>query len=118
MALLETRADDVPRSPTRAFANRQNQANPAVKGSKIAEPPRICTATPDSCEPADTTPGAPANHKPDAHQAAAAAGRGQTGTLTPGLPHATSGAMAAGIRSAFGRTTTTVASDTAIALLS
>jgi len=46
MALLDSRADHVPRPPTRAFVNTAEPAKPAVKGSKIAEPRQICTATP------------------------------------------------------------------------
>jgi hypothetical protein len=42
----EACADHVPRPPTRAFANTTEPAKPAVKGSKITEPPRICTAPP------------------------------------------------------------------------
>ena len=84
----------------------------AVKGSKIAEPPPICTAT-----PATNTILA---HRLTASRtltgAAAAAGRGQARTLTPGRP-AISDGMAAGMRPAFGRTATTVANDAANTLL-
>jgi hypothetical protein len=66
---------------------------------QIAEPPRIWTATPQ-LRTGRHRPGAPAHRNPDAHRAAAAMGRGQEGTLTPGLPPATSDAMAAGMRSA------------------
>jgi hypothetical protein len=54
-----------------------------VKGSKIAEPPPICAATPAAANPSPAHPGSP---KPDAHQAAAAAESGQAATLTPSLP--------------------------------
>jgi hypothetical protein len=69
----------------------------------MAEPPELHSA-PDSCEPADTIPGAPAHRKPDTHRAASAVRRGQVGTLTPGLPHTTSDAMAASMRTAFAQT--------------
>ena len=50
------------------------------------EPPRTLHSDPGSCEPPDTIPSAPAHHKPDAHRAAEATGRGQARTHTPGLP--------------------------------
>jgi hypothetical protein len=86
MALPEAHAHHVPRPPTRAFVNTAEPAKPAVKGSKIAEPPRTLHSDPGTCEPPDTIPSAPAHRKPDAHRAAEAMGRGQAGTHTPGLP--------------------------------
>ena len=91
MALLEARADRVPRPPTRAFVNTAESAKPAVKGSKIAEPPQSYTATPTAANPRTPSP---------AHLLTA------NRTPTPGLPPTTSDTMAAGMRSAFGRTVT------------
>jgi len=91
MALLEARADRVPRPPTRAFVNTAEPAKPAVKGSKIAEPPQSYTATPTAANPQTPSP---------AHLLTASR------TPTPGLPPTTSDTMAAGMRSAFGRTVT------------
>jgi hypothetical protein len=109
MALPKTRADHEPRPPTRAFVNPAEPAKRAVKGSNIAEPPR-------QLRTGGHHPWRTSHRTPDAHQAAAATGGGQAGALTPG-PAAASDAMAAGMRSAFGRTATTVASDAANALL-
>ena len=68
--LPEAHAHPVPRPPTRAFVNTAEPAKPAVKGSKIAKPPRTLHSDPSSCEPADTIPNVPAHHrKPDAHRA-------------------------------------------------
>jgi hypothetical protein len=44
--LLKARADRAPWRPTRASAKTAEPAKPPIKGSKIAEPPPICTATP------------------------------------------------------------------------
>jgi hypothetical protein len=100
----------VPRRPTRACANTAEPAKPAVKGSKIAEPPRICTVTPTTANRRGTIPGG--NRKPVAHRAAVAAGRAGLGAhAKPAL--IALGAPAAGIRAAFGRTATTVAIFTA-----
>ena len=38
----------MPRPPTRAFAKPAEPGKPAVKGSKIAEPPQTCTVTPSA----------------------------------------------------------------------
>jgi hypothetical protein len=47
--------------------NRQSQGSWPVKGSNIAEPPRICTATPATANRRDTIPSAPARRRLDAH---------------------------------------------------
>jgi hypothetical protein len=56
MALPEAHAHHVPRPPTRAFVDTAEPAKPAVKGSKIAEPPRICPATPTAANPRTPSP--------------------------------------------------------------
>ena len=89
--------------------NRQSRGQRSLSHLRPAQRPR-------QLRTGEHHPGAPAHRKPDTHRAAAAAGRGQARTLTPGRP-ATSDAMAAGMRSASRRTATTVASDTANALL-
>src|SRR5215475_8988900 len=85
-ALLEARADRVPRPPYGHVPTRQSRPRPTVKEPKITEPPRICTTTPDNCEPAGTLPRPPADHKPDAHRGTATAGRRQARALNPGPP--------------------------------
>src|SRR5215471_1057867 len=115
MALLETRADHVPTLPTRASVNTAEPAKPAVKGSKITEPPRSCTATPAAANPRTPSPA----HRLTASQTLT--GRGNCGTRAGRDAHArpapaTSDAMASGMRSALGRAATTVASDAANAL--
>lgn len=116
IALLDARADHVPRPPTRAFPSTAEPAKPAVKESKSAEPPQACTATRQL-----RTSG----HRPR-HTGSPQAGRspGRSSWWDAGSPGrsrqaspATSDAMAAGMRSAVGRTATTVASNTANALL-
>ena len=54
-------------------------ADGAVKGSKIAEPPRTGTATPPTANRRAPSPAGPANREADAHRAAAAAGWGRPG---------------------------------------
>ena len=46
------------------------------RGQRSLSPLELHSA-PDSCEPADTIPGAPAHRKPDTHRAASAVRRGQ-----------------------------------------
>jgi hypothetical protein len=89
------------------LSNRQSQRNQQSRGQRSLSHLRSAQR-PRQLRTGEHHPGAPAHRKPDAHRAAAAAGRGQARTLTLGRP-ATSDAMAAGMRSAFGRTTTTVA---------
>ena len=62
---------------------RQSQAIRPAKGSKIAEPPRICTATPITAN--RRTP-SPASHEPDVHRAVAAADVGRPRRSSRGLP--------------------------------
>jgi hypothetical protein len=104
-------------TPWKPVEKTAEPAKPAVKGSKIAEPPPTCTAAPAAANRRTPSPAHRLTGSPDAHRAAVAAGRGQAGALTPGLPPATADAMTAGMRSAFARTATTVASNTANALL-
>jgi hypothetical protein len=60
---------------------------------------------PDSCELADTIPGAPAQRKPNAHRAAEAIGTPRAGRDAHARPaHAASDATVAGMRAAFGQT--------------
>ena len=54
------RAAHVSGRPTRAFAKPAEPGKPPVKESKIAEPPRICTAVPDNCQSASASPAHPA----------------------------------------------------------
>jgi len=60
MALPEAHADHVPRPATRAFARAAEPTKPAVKGSKITEPPRRSTATPTA---ANRQPPSPAHRQ-------------------------------------------------------
>jgi hypothetical protein len=64
---------------------------------------------PGNCQPAGTIPGAPANRKPDAHWAAAAAvcAAGRGAQANPA--HAALDATAARLKAASGRAATTVA---------
>lgn len=109
MALLEACADRVPRRPIRAVVNTAEPVKPTVKGSKIAEPPRICRATPTTANRRAPSPAAPANRKPDAHRAAVAAGT-WAGLGAQGRPaHVALDATAAGMRAALRQAAMTVA---------
>jgi hypothetical protein len=92
MTLPEAHAHHCPGLLPGHSSTRQSPRNPAVKGSKIAEPPGPCTATPAAANPRTPSPARPAP--------------------------ATSDATPTGMRSPLGQTATTVASDTANALLS
>ena len=111
-ALLEACSNRVPRRPYRACANTAEPAKPTVKGSKIAEAPRICTVAPPTANRPVPSPAAPANGKPVTHHTAATARRGAgLGAQTKPAPTALD-ATAAGVRTAFGRAATTVATFT------
>src|SRR5262244_1771659 len=118
MALLEACADRVPWPPIRTCANtaEPTEAHSQAVKDHLAAP--NLNGDSANCEPADTIPTAPAHRNPDAHRAAEARGRGQAGTHIAGLPPAISDATPTGMRSPFGQTATTVASETANALLS
>jgi len=116
MAVLEAHADHVPRPSTRAFVKCAEPTKPAVEGSKITKPPRSCTATPPAANRRTPSPAhrlSASRCSPSRRSCATRAGRESYARPA----HAASDAMAAGMRSAFGRTAATVASDTASALL-
>jgi hypothetical protein len=63
---LHRPAPRVRRRPTRTCAKTAEQASSPVKAPKITEPPRICTTTPDNCEPIGPIP-TPLPHPAHAH---------------------------------------------------
>jgi len=90
-------------------SNQQSHGSQPVKGSKITEAPRICTAAPTTANRPAPSPAAPANRKPVTHRAAATAGRGAGLGAQAKPAHAALDAMADGVRTAFGRAATTAA---------
>jgi hypothetical protein len=111
MLLCNGRSRGVRRSrcPARACAKAAEPAKPAVKGSKIAEAPRDLHGGPTTCEPAGAIPGRigspQAGHSPRCSNCTT---RGRPGRRSRAC-HAALDAMAAGVRTAFGRAATTVA---------
>jgi len=102
----------MPRRPYRACANTAEPAKPTVKGSKIAEAPRFCTVAPPTANRPVPSPAAPANGKPVTHRTAATARRGAGLGAQTKPAHTALDATAAGVRTAFGRAATTVATFT------
>jgi hypothetical protein len=86
---------------------RQSRPSRPVKESKIAVPPRTCTATPTTPIWRAPSPAASANRKPDAYRAAATAGRGQPLGAQARPAHVALDATAADMKTAFGRAATT-----------
>jgi hypothetical protein len=84
MALLEARADHVPRRPYRACANTAQPARPTSQGVKITELPQIYTATPPTANRRTPSP---------AHKLTAS--RTLTGLERPPSDRATAGIYAA-----------------------
>jgi len=117
MALPEVRADHVLRRSTRAFVKRTEPTKPAVKGSKIAKPPRSCTATPPAANRRTPSPAHRLTATRTLTRRSSCATRASRDAHAKPAP-ATSDATAADMRSAFGPSATTVASTTANALLS
>jgi hypothetical protein len=94
---------------------RQSQRNQQSRGQRSLSHPGSAQ------RPRQLRTGGHRPRRTSSPQAGRSPGRSSCGTrvgraLTPGLPPTTSDAMAAGMRSAFGRTATTVANDTANAL--
>jgi hypothetical protein len=101
-----------PGAPTGAFAKRRSAREAGQsRGQNLAGPPRLCTATPATANRRDTIPGAPADCKPDAHRAAAAADAGRPRRSSQPAPAAPD-TMAAGTRTACGRVVRTVSTFT------
>jgi len=88
---------------------RQSRASRPVKGSKITEPPRTCTAAPATANGPAPAPAAPAHRKPDTHRTAATARHGAGPGAHTKPAHTAFDATAAGVRTAFGRAATTAA---------
>src|SRR5262245_11434276 len=88
MALHEASADHESRRLTRAVVKPAEPESRPVKGSNIAEPPRLCTATPTTANRRPASPAhQPAHREPEAHQAAATADEGRPGRSNQPAPH-------------------------------